>query len=358
MTALRGRWPLWAALALAACATAVGAIRGGTQADRILFPHSVHARAKVECIACHETIYDAKDLSAAANALPDEAKCLECHKEQKTEGKCSFCHSDVKFAAAWPKRTPHLKLDHAAHIERVKEDCSKCHGRLYEPNGEVPLSDGHNACFACHEHEQHFAQANCAECHVDLKQYPLKPIAEFSHQGDFLRRHATAARAEGASCATCHEQNYCLDCHARTAMTSLHVVLPDRPDRSFIHRNDFISRHPIEARADPASCLRCHAPSSCEQCHRAENVAPTSLNARSPHPSGWVLPGSGAFHGDAARRDIANCASCHDQGAQSNCVQCHKSGGFGGDPHPAGFGRKHSLQEVKSNGTCLACHSL
>jgi len=142
-------------------------------------------------------------------------------------------------------------------------------------------------------------------------------------------------------------------------MVSLNVVLPDRPDKSFIHRNDFFSRHQIEAREDPGSCVRCHGSgekSSCVACHKSQNVASGLSTARNPHPAGWGLPGSGQFHGEAARRDIVSCASCHDQGAQSNCVQCHKSGGIGGDPHPVSFGSKHSLQEARSNGSCLVCH--
>ena len=355
----RWTWALIGLGALAACATAAELAFTGPKADRILFPHSTHARAKVECLTCHEGVYDAKDLTAAANSLPKEAKCLECHKQKKADGQCTFCHSEPSLAAAWPSRKPALKLDHAKHIELVKEDCTKCHSRLSEPLKEVPISDGHKACLSCHQHEEQFAQSACASCHVDLKKYPLQPLSELSHQGDFLRRHATAARAEGASCSACHEQNMCLDCHARTAMVSINTALPDRPDRSFIHRNDFFSRHQLDAKEDPASCVRCHgagATSSCATCHKAQNIGASASNPRNPHPPGWGARGGVQFHGDAARRDIVSCASCHDQGAQSNCVQCHKSGGIGGDPHPVSFGSKHTLQEAKTNATCLACH--
>ena len=89
-----------------------------------------------------------------------------------------------------------------------------------------------------------------------------------------------------------------------------------------------------------------------------EHVAAGAPNAKNPHPPGWVLPGSGAggFHGDEARRNITSCAACHDQGAQSNCISCHKVGGVGGDPHPGGFRMKHTLAEARSDGRCTACH--
>jgi hypothetical protein len=351
----RTRWPLFFVGGLAACSAAITTLGLSNAVDEIKFSHARHGRAKVECLACHESIYDAQTLTGSF--LPPEAKCLECHKKEKASNNCQFCHTDVKLAQHWPTRKPNLKFGHQKHIELVKEDCSKCHFQLKEPGLDVRISGGHPACQQCHTpHGEQFQQTKCDSCHQDLKRYGLKPVTELSHQGDFLRNHALPARAAGQSCASCHEQNFCLDCHAKTAMAPLNVILPDRPDRDFIHRNDFFSRHPIEAAADPASCKQCHANKTCEQCHAANNVGAAAANPRNPHPPGWALPGSGQFHGDAARRDINNCASCHDQGAQSNCVTCHKVGGIGGDPHPPSFGRKHSLSEAHSNSMCLICH--
>jgi len=73
----------------------------------------------VDCLVCHEPVYDAKKLEG--EFLPKESKCLECHKQKKVDGQCNFCHLDVQHAATWPKRAPRLKMDHSAHIERVKE---------------------------------------------------------------------------------------------------------------------------------------------------------------------------------------------------------------------------------------------
>ena len=336
-----------------ACATAATILGTDPAGDEILFPHARHQQAKVECITCHENVFDAKTL--AGDFLPKEAKCLECHKQKKADGQCNFCHSDVRYAATWPKREPRLKMDHSAHIERVKEDCSQCHSRLSEPRHPATLSDGHAACLKCHDHAQQYSDARCDTCHVDLASYPLVPVSQVSHQGDFLRRHASVARSSQQSCGTCHEQNFCLDCHEKTAMVPVETKLVDRPDRRFIHRQDFLGRHSVESRMDPASCQRCHSTNTCETCHENSRVS-AGLSARDPHPPGWSLPGSGAFHGDAARRNISSCASCHDQGAQSNCVQCHKVGGIGGDPHPPGFRSRHNLNEARSDGRCVACH--
>ena len=54
--------------------------------------------------------------------------------------------------------------------------------------------------------------------------------------------------------------------------------------------------------------------------------------------------------------NIAQCATCHDQGRNSNCVSCHKVGGMGGNPHPPGFVDQHPREEINSNNMCRACH--
>jgi hypothetical protein len=119
-------------LALAALMMGLGCGRLGrggerpTDADQIRFSHATHARAKVDCVACHEEIYDAKTMEG--RFLPPEAKCLECHKEQKEKGDCAFCHSDGAQPGTYPKveRTP--RLSHAEHSERNSlNDCFVCH---------------------------------------------------------------------------------------------------------------------------------------------------------------------------------------------------------------------------------------
>jgi Cytochrome c7 and related cytochrome c len=338
-----------------ACATAATIF--GTPApsggDEILFPHARHKKAEVDCLTCHEVVYDAKTL--VGDFLPNEAKCLECHKEKKEKQECNFCHLDVRYAEPFAKRDPKLNFDHAAHIDRVKEDCTVCHAQLSEPQHPTSITSGHDTCFKCHEHAQQYADAKCSTCHIDLSAYGLMPVAAVSHQGDFLRRHPSIARSAQETCGTCHEANFCLDCHAKTAMVPIEVKLVDRPDRRFIHTPDFLGRHAVEERADPASCQRCHSASTCETCHQHSGVS-ADVSPTNPHPSGWTLPGSAQFHGDAARRDITSCASCHDQGAQSNCVSCHKVGGIGGDPHPSGYQSHHSLSEAATDGRCVVCH--
>ncbi len=360
MTGLRRFWPIWlGALSGVAGAGLFGNVRW-RQPDQSRISHARHIKAEVECIACHESVYDATDLTA--HHLPKEAKCLECHRKQKESGNCAFCHSNPADVEPKPKLEPKVKFNHSTHIDFMDERCTLCHTDLPEPG--VPAKPPKmTACFqSCHDgthnknpHQASYDKGECSTCHLDLWMNPLKPKSVYAHEGDFLHDHPLAARSSGAACSQCHDQSFCSECHARTVATGPDKLHFDRVDRAFVHRANFLAVHPTEANANPASCERCHTLSSCESCHTSKQVGAAATNPRSPHPQGWALPGSSDFHGDAARQDIGSCAVCHDHGGRSDCVSCHKVGGIGGDPHPPSFESRHRTVD-RANPMCLECH--
>jgi hypothetical protein len=193
---------------------------------------------------------------------------------------------------------------------------------------------------------------------VDLKGY--QPVTAFRHEGNWIASHGSLARPSAESCAACHDQTYCAACHSsQTAPTRLENIFPERVDRSFIHRGDYVSRHMIDAGANPASCRRCHGSGFCEACHTAQGLTRFAPSLRDPHPAGWSNTSDGGPHRFAARRDITSCAGCHDQGAQANCVVCHAAtgpGAAGRNPHPAKFLKTHDLDDARSTAMCRACH--
>jgi hypothetical protein len=101
-------------------------------------------------------------------------------------------------------------------------------------------------------------------------------------------------------------------------------------------------------------CSTCHSEPFCNECHLERRVSGIAEMARSPHPPGWVgALASQNLHGPAARRDPASCASCHGGAGEMLCVECHRVGGVGGNPHPPGFDSRKSLSELP----CRLCHS-
>lgn len=327
--------------------------REASEEREIRFSHRVHAGAGLECAACHAEIQESKALDG--RVLPKELKCLECHADWKQAGQCQKCHLEQP-PRSWPARVRTVRIDHAAHLPRVNGDCTACHKALPEPSETLRLTPPMEVCLSCHNHQQDYRQNRCQPCHLEMTHLGLRPVAYFSHEGNYLSAHRLAARTAAGTCAQCHEQTFCSDCHAQTVATPVEYKFPERVDRQFIHRDDYVSRHQIEASADPALCQRCHGVSFCQTCHAQVGLSQSSANPLNPHPPGWNSPGTPQFHGPAAQRDIYSCQSCHDRGASSNCVACHRVGAIGGNPHPPAFLRSHGSAEIARQPMCQICH--
>ena len=335
--------PLLAALLAAGCSAKSQKPEAQRQDPPYTLPHSVHIDGEVPCSACHASIEKATRLDVAVRHVQ-----MPAHPSK--DKACGGCHdSDPKIAV--PARTEpfRFRLDHAAHLKVVK-DCKACHVKPPEIGDLDAARPPMASCTSCHQHQADFAQARCTPCHVDLKGY--SPQTAFSHKGDWMRLHGPLARPTAESCAQCHDQTYCAECHASQATAARpEVIFPEQVTRSFIHRGDYVSRHAIEAGANPASCRRCHGSAFCEACHTQQGVTTRALNIRDPHPAGWL-----EAHGNAARRDVTSCAGCHDNGADSLCVLCHQATEGAKSPHPRSFTRKHDRGDIEDNAMCRACH--
>jgi hypothetical protein len=277
---------------------------------------------------------------------------------------CSGCHDkDPKGAIPARAREFRVRFSHADHLKRVP-DCRTCHQQLTEPGDAHARTPPMAACTACHKHQADFNEARCMPCHVDLKGY--RPETAFRHQGNWIATHGALSRTQAEGCAACHDQTFCAECHSATTVAARpEIIYPERVDRTFIHRGDYVSRHMIDANANPASCRTCHGSGFCDACHSVQGVSKsfTGGSPRDPHPNpGWSNLGDGGQHKFAARRDIASCAGCHDQGASATCVGCHRvgaprtGGGVAKSPHPGSFRSAHDRGDINKNGVCRVCH--
>ncbi|MBM4394915.1 MAG: hypothetical protein FJ087_04415 [Deltaproteobacteria bacterium] len=321
--------------------------------DRIRFSHKLHVKdQELSCDSCHDEVMKSERLSGPM--WPKEAKCLECH--EKEEGKCGLCHVDPGRPRTWKHvRTPGVSFSHATHVEVTEGRCEPCHAGVAqrEAPSEADRPIPHDACMSCHRAE--FRKIECRKCHEDMVENPSRPTQFFSHDGDFMLRHGTLANGDEQVCAHCHRQSFCADCHSRTEVLKPSLKHSERPDAPLIHRGDFLARHAIEARLDPSSCAKCHARQECTTCHEARRVTPGS-GGRFTHGVAareWASddPSDPNLHSRDARVNAAGCAACHDRGPATNCIRCHKVGGAGGNPHPAGWS---SWQ--KDGPMCRWCH--
>lgn len=349
------------------------------QPKAIRFSHSLHVEgAGLECATCHESAATSK--LSSENLLAKKENCQSCHEEQLAQN-CTYCHTSsdqsTYAAAASPQRE--LVFSHEAHVGVQKMDCVTCHTNLEKegmPTGA--LVPAMATCNTCHNDVR--ASNTCETCHTDLA--GLRPVDH--NRTDFVREHKQTARLSTASCASCHTQESCIDCHNGTDLVKVDLagrdpISPRSPrlmtmDRGKstsllkVHDLNFRFTHGIAAQGKAADCQTCHSQQQfCATCHAAGgNVNQVTFKPTTHQQAGFVTIGvgtGGGLHAQLARRDMETCASCHDaQGADPTCVTCHMdSDGFKGtDPktHTRGFmagvnGDWHS----DPGANCFTCHS-
>lgn len=346
--------PAWLACALALAASLACLERANTR-----FPHQVHltriecgGAGQPECLTC-TSCHESSPLGSTGREparVPPLERCAGCHRQDAA----------AKLAAALrPALAPaplaqQIRFSHDAHLRMpaVRGQCVRCHSGAVEPARALfpPMQQ----CFGCHEHQQQFERNECGPCHTPEDVRELVPVSFLTHDADWLRHHGVEASQSEQQCSTCHAQSDCNDCHDVSQGLTREARRPDNLFRELVHPADFLSRHAFEASAQPARCLTCHTPATCDGCHLERGVSAAHHDPFNPHPPGWVggNPASRDFHGRAARRDIIACASCHDQGPATNCIRCHQVGGFGGNPHPRGWQSTRS----EASSMCRYCH--
>lgn len=324
--------------------------------DSLRFSHKFHvSEEEMDCSDCHRKVDSNEDL-ALKDMMPSETTCLSCHKKQKEN--CGFCHTQPEA----PQKAPRFRLEgvtfsHQRHVplfeqEEEKDTCAKCHAQTISEESP-PLSEPAERvqeCMSCHQKDAD--RLSCDGCHSGFKASDDYPMDFAAHRGNFLQRHGAIARGNMVVCNHCHSEAGCAECHSNAAPMRPRLLSIGDITRATPHAADFMTTHPVEARADGDRCLTCHQPERCQGCHERREVAASREPGLGPHPAQWMAPGPFG-HGAAARRDILSCAVCHDRGQETNCISCHRVGGAGGSPHADGW---TSTQDVREGRTCIWCH--
>jgi hypothetical protein len=328
---------------VSACAGVLGLTRSGPQA----FPHRKHTIAGIPCTQCHPDIAQ----NDGKLHIPTDTTCVSCHAKPHDTRSCLGCHAAAGALETLAESRDHILFQHDKHLGEVHGNCVHCHVGIAD--GDDHLRPPMATCFKCHDHDAARDARNCNACHRGLDDTTTLPQSHLVHEGDWMREHGTRAASSADLCQTCHREKFCADCHGKTVPILPATAHFANPFASSVHRAGFGARHALEARAEPGACSTCHTPDRCATCHLARGVS--GDNRRNPHPAGWVgLTAADNLHGREARRDPSACASCHDGAGQQLCISCHKVGGVGGNPHPAGWSSKVPLGALP----CRLCHPL
>ena len=163
----------------------------------IYYPHKAHYQVMEQmqdsCMLCHSfnannfngvKMHDSKKLKAFTAIVNEPMKgiCHSCHVEEKTApASCSLCHTDK--TKIWP--TDHninYLQSHAIDAKHNEQTCDQCH----------------------------ISKQFCSDCH-----FRRQPRGGIFHPLGFLGRHGSEVQFNPSECGSCHNQQYCTDCHRR-----------------------------------------------------------------------------------------------------------------------------------------------
>ena len=275
---------------------------------------------------------------AAAETL---ARCATCH----TADRCVSCHVDAgrPEIAALAFAPPGMDLP--AGQAHYSIPANHTDHRWFAGHGDAASLQ---ACATCHTTD------DCRACHIapvprQVAALParadvrapgvrLVPHAPESHDNFFFMQvHPVLAAGDAGSCATCHVESFCVDCH-------------DGPVGGGYHPPGFVARHAADAFGREAECSSCHDNQAfCRACHVQVGIASVGRLTSGYHKGGpvWLLR-----HGQAARQNLENCTTCH---TQNDCTQCHGVlGAFKVSPHSPGFDARRAWEQNPRS--CFACH--
>ena len=363
-----------ALLATLAFAVGPGSLAGQAPSS---FDHAKHRKVFASCTACHVGAAE-----RGPSIWPDPASCASCHD------------GTIEKRVTWqPPREPprtNLRFEHLDHARAAvgrPAACVACHQQQGAPWMTVVALDAQR-CLDCHGVQTaHLAAPDtaCATCHLplarasrlterDVTAFPTPP----SHKQPGYagaEGHRQAARAGGASCATCHAREFCLQCHVDAPeRREIQALAPD-PRSAAIHAElrapashddpGFLASHGNTAQRAPETCAACHTRESCLTCHVATTRVAARLPAAAPgRGRGAVVmrrrpPSHGtdfaAHHGTAAAAGPAACAACH---SRSDCLECHRpdaarAAGY----HSPGFLTRHPAAAYARETNCSDCHN-
>jgi hypothetical protein len=200
-------------------------------------PHPAHLRTENEereCVECHKWTGHEEEYIERHKEMPFSAVCASfpCHVGTKAQDQCADCHHAVQVTEVEDE----WLLNHKAAVKRVgstscleschvADECRQCHTTGERPEFDTEgLSQGvdeierehvkadwmeqhgkwaaqdENKCFDCH-----VSPAECADCHS--KRPDFHGLEE-----TWLNRHQEFEEGD-SRCLTCHEQEYCDECH-------------------------------------------------------------------------------------------------------------------------------------------------
>jgi hypothetical protein len=270
------------------------------------FNHEMHLTGPMSatCQDCHGDM--SKTRLATTLQLPDEADCLKCHDGFAATDRCGACHpteaSGRLVVRAIDDRTMPALVPHGQSSWGVAHDLAfvEDHSGVSKANPQL--------CAQCHD------DTFCTDCHAGS----IRPMR--IHSGDYMTLHALDARARTQDCQACHRtQAFCLGCHERLGFGDdedspfgVGGSLRFHPD-GWAGPPGVPQSHAQAAQRNMGACASCHDEDSCLACHATTGGALPGLGVN-PHGPGFAVSSRCNALASHNRRV---CLKCHAPGDPS-----------------------------------------
>lgn len=205
------------------------------------------------------------DFQAAHGALANAAgaTCASCHTRESCVG-CHRSEERVAAIAALPRRE-----EGGAMGVRIASSRPADHVPGFAVRHRAAAAAGERSCASCH------APTFCASCH----DAPRTPVF---HGRNFVARHAAESFGQTTECASCHQkQAFCTACHAQTGRAAGTGAARGRYHDG---QAQWAFAHGAVARRSIETCASCHRQSDCMQCHSARGGQGISPHGRGFDP--------------------------------------------------------------------------
>jgi len=194
-------------------------------------------------------------------AQADVTLCAVCHARDY----CASCHvnaDEVPQIQALPE-DPRV----AEYVASKEWPAPPTHTPFYLEDHRAVAASATASCATCHVIEQ-----QCETCHLGAEtlERPRKDVALY-HPFDFMQQHSTAAWNRETECASCHNtQVFCQDCHVQLGYGTPSGTVGRTNTGYHNSDSDFVFGHGQAARQGLETCASCHAQQDCLQCHSAK----------------------------------------------------------------------------------------
>ena len=284
----------------------------------VIFSHKAHADQEIDCAQCHAGVENA--VVASTDFLPAMASCNTCPGGLQNDNSCESCHSMVETLMP----LSHEQIDWVKEHKRVvkvggmSNDCAVCHED--------------NFCQTCHaDASVQFTRGAVVRPVPENRPMPSganKLVKQSVHSFNYIFMHSADFRSQRSDCFSCHDQQeFCNECHANSQDAGFASPVP------LSHRViDFVrigvgsggGRHASLARTDIESCASCHdvegRDPTCITCH--VDRTPGKGNDPQTHPPNFMHNEDGDWHANQA----SLCYNCHTNSQRSGigfCGYCH-----------------------------------